>query len=211
MVRKKEGIKEEIKVESILLELQRDILDKEYRVSDLLRKALVIAHKLNILEIENWINKELIGYKIEEVPEYRIVFGIIKAWRPFKGWQSIIFSDIETQNKLSKKHFYHSISEIEELINRGKKDYIHMPYPPDIEKQLREAIGLDTDITLMVPVLSLIRIVDIVRTTLLKWSLKLEEDGIIGEGLSFSALEKEKAKSKSYIVNNFINQSLQII
>lgn len=191
-------------MESILLELQRDTLDRTCCVSDLLRMALVVAHKLNISEFETWISKELNGYeKVIEVPEYRVVRGIIKAWKPFRGWQPLIFPDNETQETLSKRRFYHSIAEIEVMINRDKKDFLHMPYPPHIEKQLREAIGFDTEVTLMIPISSVVRILDIVRTTILNWSLKLEEDGIIGEGMSFSLSEKEKAKFKSYIVNNF--------
>lgn len=191
-------------MESILIELQRDTLDRTFCVSDLLRKALLIAHKLNISEFETWIIKELNGYeKFEEVPEYRIIRGIIKAWKPFRGWQPLIFPDNETQEILSKRFFYHSIVEVEVMIERNKKDYLHLPFSANVEKQLREAIGFDTEVTLIVPISSLVRIVDTVRTTILNWSLKLEEDGIVGEGISFSILEKEKASFISYNVNNF--------
>lgn len=191
-------------MESIILDLQRDTLNRTLCVADLLRKALLVSHKLGITEFETWINKELNGYeKIIEVPEYRILRGKIKAWKPFKGWQPLIFPDDEAQEAFSKRRFYHSIAEIEAMINREKKDFLHMPYPANIEKQLRDAIGFDTEVTLIIPVSSLVRIVDTVRTTILNWSLKLEEDGIIGEGISFSLSEKERARFISYEVNNF--------
>jgi len=196
-------------MESIILELQRDALDRSILVPDLLRKAFLIAHKLNISEFKVWTNRELNGYEnVEEVPDYRVVQGIIKAWKPFKGWQPVIFSDEKVQKTLSIKRFLHSISEIETMINRDKKEFIHMPFPPSIGKQLQEAIGFETQVTLMVPISSLVRITDTVRTIILNWSLKLEEDGIIGEGLSFTPLEKEKSKLLSYCINNFYQSIL---
>jgi hypothetical protein len=39
----------------LILELQADALDRHVRISDLLRKALVISKKLGISKIEHWI------------------------------------------------------------------------------------------------------------------------------------------------------------
>ena len=50
---------------------------------------------------------------------------------------------------------------------------------------------------------SLVRILDAVRNIILNWSLKLEEDGILGEGLSFSDVEKAVAIGSTQNVNNF--------
>jgi len=38
-----------------------------------------------------------------------------------------------------------------------------------------------------------------VRNTVLEWALRLEHEGIVGEGLSFSAEEKKKAKENPNI------------
>ena len=46
---------------SLVQELQKEALDPNVKVSDLLRKALVVSKKLGIAEIEAWINKELNG------------------------------------------------------------------------------------------------------------------------------------------------------
>ncbi len=54
----------------IVLELQKDSLDQNVRVPDLLRKALVVAKKLKITEFEKWINNELNGYsESDEIPK----------------------------------------------------------------------------------------------------------------------------------------------
>jgi len=62
---------------SIVLELQRDAVDGATRVSDLLRKALVVARKLSIPEFEAWINQELSGYEQAQAPAYRLMEGCI--------------------------------------------------------------------------------------------------------------------------------------
>lgn len=46
-------------------------------------------------------------------------------------------------------------------------------------------------------------IVDSVRTIVLEWSLKLEKDGILGDRLSFSREEKEKASAFTFNIQNF--------
>lgn len=48
---------------SVVLELQRDALDRSVPITDLLRKAYVIAKKLHITDFEVWAGQELNGYK----------------------------------------------------------------------------------------------------------------------------------------------------
>jgi len=51
------------------------------------------------------------------------------------------------------------------------------------------------------------RILDAVRKIVLEWSLKLEADGILGDGMTFSGEEKARAKEKSvtYHIKNYIH------
>lgn len=198
---------------SIVLELQRDALDRSFPISDLLRKALVVARKLKITEFESWINSELNGYdKAENIPEYRLVHGTVEAWNPFRGWQPVVFPEHEVQERLSKRPCNQSVAEIESLISREEKGSVQMPYSAKTQQQLRKAIDFDTEITLIVPNASMVRIVDAVRTIVLNWSLKLEEDDILGEGMSFNPIEKGKAEKTSYNITNFYGpvQSPQI-
>ena len=56
----------------------------------------------------------------------------------------------------------------------------------------------------MQPVRSLARtqvtkIIDVVRTTILEWALRLEGEGILGDGLTFTQEEKEKAAASTNI------------
>jgi hypothetical protein len=58
---------------------------------------------------------------------------------------------------------------------------------------------------LHISVKAIAAIVDNVRNTVLQWALKLEQEGIIGDGMSFSKKEKEKALTSTniHIAGNF--------
>lgn len=196
---------------SIVLELQRDALDRNVPISDLLRKALIVSKKLKISEFETWVTNELNGYgESEDIPDYRQIRGTVKCWNPYHGWQLVIFPDHEIEEKLSQRPCGQCIAEIESLVE-GKSD-IQMPFPIQLEQQLRKAIHFETQITLIIPGTALIRIIDVVRTIVLNWSMKLEEDNILGEDMSFTPKERETAKKTSYNITNFYGpvQSPQI-
>lgn len=190
---------------SVVIELQRDALDRNFSATDLLRKALVVARKLKIPELEQWINKELSGFGDNEVlPEYRIISGQVRGWNPYHGWQPIYFPDAEMEEALSKRGNSQTIAEIESLINNKKESgSLQIPFTGSIHRQLCNAIGQTTDITLIVQPQALVRIIDAVRTIILNWALQLEEDGILGEGLAFTVAEKQEVGKNSYNVNNF--------
>jgi hypothetical protein len=196
---------------SVILELQRDALDKKINVSDLLRKALVVSRKLKLTEFQAWIEKELNGYK-DEVPEYRMAKGQIRGWHPYNGWIPLIFEDPKQAEMFSKRATGQSIAEIENLVEGNKSDF-HMPYPQSIQRQLSKGFGYETEVSLFVSQTAHIRILDSVRNIILNWSLKLEEEGILGENLSFSDSEKEVAVKSPQNVNYFYGpvQNPQIV
>ena len=57
---------------SIVLELQLLATETDVPIAELLRKSLLIATKLNLIEFKKWINNELHGYTDSDVPDYRI-------------------------------------------------------------------------------------------------------------------------------------------
>ena len=190
---------------SVVLELQRDALDQTIRVSDLLRKALVVARKLGLHEFQNWIDAELSGYhKGTDIPEYRELSGQVRGWNPYRGWIPIVFEDPVMAERLSRRKCGQSIAELEHLVeDRGKGSSLHMPFPQDIQRKLCQGFGFDTEVSLFIPSTSIIRILDAVRTIVLNWAIKLEEDGVLGEGLSFTTEEKQAAGKTAQNVTNF--------
>jgi hypothetical protein len=86
---------------SIVLDLQRDMLDSNKKVSNLLRKAYVIARKLEVKDFETWTYNELNGYNQNlEVPLYRTLIGELRYWNPYHGWMYAIIPDTKLQKKL---------------------------------------------------------------------------------------------------------------
>lgn len=190
---------------SVVIELQIDALDRNVSITDLLRKSLVVARKLKIIEFEKWVSSELNGYsKADEIPDYRWATGSVKAWNAYHGWQPVMFEDNKMAAAVSRRANAQSIAEIENLLEKddGKSAY-QMPFSASVESQLRKAISFDTQITLFIPSTNIVKIIDAVRNIVLNWAMKLEEDGILGEGLSFTSEEKEVATNTEYNITNF--------
>lgn len=190
---------------SVVLELQSDALDRNVTVSDLLRKAFVVSKKLSIHEFEVWVARELNGYENStDVPEYRQIDGEIKGWNPVRGWIPVIMQDPREAEILCKRAIGQSVAELESL-HEGRKDAssFHIPFPADIERKLSKGVGFETKMTLFVPYTGIVRILDAVRTITLKWAMKLEQDGVLGEGLSFTRQEHEAVQQQSYNIATF--------
>lgn len=190
----------------IVLQLQQESLDRSVSVTDLLRKSLVIARKLRLSEFESWINSELSGYgPLEKIPEYRRVKGSVKFWNPIHGWCPVIFTDPSEGERYSFRNIGQTIAELENIAYDKEATSGHIPFPQDIERQLCKSLdaGFETKISLICPNTELIRIVEQVRNVILNWTLKLEEEGIVGEGMTFTAQEANSAQGTPQAVNNF--------
>ena len=79
-----------------VVDLRNDAINPNIRVSEILRKAFVIAKKLGWQEFEDWTTKELNGYKAgDNIPDYRVMRCELKSWDPYKGWQPIRISNVK--------------------------------------------------------------------------------------------------------------------
>ena len=71
---------------SLVEELQAEALKPGVTASDLLRKALVVATKLDVQEMREWILCELDGYpEGQRVPPYREIRGQLMMNNPVRG------------------------------------------------------------------------------------------------------------------------------
>jgi hypothetical protein len=184
---------------SLIEQLQQDAVDRTVRASDLLRKALLVAAKLEIPNVPSWIESELSGYAPsekweEELPSYRIVTGRVMALNPMQGWQTVMFNDAALERKYSRRPVIDPIGKVEALLE-GSKASLQATYPPETEVRLRKAIGMQTDVGCHVTRASIAGILDEVRNKVLLWSIELDRAGIRGDGISFTREEKEKAHS----------------
>ena len=106
-------------MDSLVHEFQRDALDRGIHITDLLRKALLVSRKLKIKDIEAWINNELNGYTENSIPDYRIVYGELKAFNPYRGWLPVMV-DKHWDKMIRQQNVYLSVSQIESLADKSE-------------------------------------------------------------------------------------------
>lgn len=193
---------------SIVIQLQKDALDRSIKITDLLRKAYLVAKKLKIQEMQNWINKEFNGFENSaDAPSYREIHGTIMAYNPYsKSWIPFMFSNPKDTKIFSRRVCGQPLAEIENMLETlDSNSQIEMPFSPEVEKDLRDSQHpkFDFRTTLHVQPSSLARIVDSVRNAVLNWALKLEEDRILGDEISFSDEEISLATKHNYNINIF--------
>ncbi len=197
---------------SLVEELQKDALNSDVKITELLQKSLVVATKLKLDEFADWVRLELDGYGENEVPEYRVLHGAPQVFNPYRGYQPLHFGDTNHAERFSKMHFNTPIGELEHDLLSAKEsgsDAFQVSYSPSIEKMLMDAIDFRLQPSLHISASQFQGLLDAVRKIILEWSLKLEADGITGEGMSFTADEKERAKGDTYNIKNYIHGDIQ--
>lgn len=198
---------------SLVLELQREAYLQDTPISVLVRKAYTLARKLELKELIEWTHLELNGYSNEkEVPAYRNVKGHLKALNPFHGYIPAYFPELD--NVLTSRVMYNSIAEIEQFIQQGNENGGMMMYKFDTSVQLTlmKLAQADFELSLHIPVTQFSKIIDNVRNVILEWTLKLEEEGILGENMTFNDKEKQAANqipSVTNIIGTMVNSQLQ--
>ena len=187
-------------------QLQAEALDSTKSISDLLRKALVVAKKLGIKDFETWITAELNGYTGTTLvpPEYRKVIGEVKAYNPYNNYlMPIVIDNPTTSLKIRSRYLTEPISSLQSLLT-GKTGQLTLSFPRQIEKFLSNGEDETFVPKLHLSINAIHSILDTVRNNVLNWALKLEEEGILGEGISFNEKEKEKALNSTNIhIGNF--------
>lgn len=69
---------------SLIDDLLKEVSNPNCDVVSILRKSLIISHKLDLKDTEKWIKNELQGYDEKEfIPEYRIIKGTVKFHNPY--------------------------------------------------------------------------------------------------------------------------------
>ena len=181
---------------SLVHELQNEAIDSRTKVSDLLRKALVVASKLGLEEFEQWIRNELHGYGDDMPPEYRVVSAELRLFNPYRGYIPVVSSSPAFSETFSKRPLNLPIGELEDLVSKSDDDRsFYFNFTPEFNATLMKALHTDLIPSSIIERSAVFGILEKVRNSVLEWSLKLEKEGILGEGLSFSEEEKHKAKN----------------
>lgn len=192
---------------SLVLELQHLCTEPDSDVGALLRKALVIATKLKRDDFKAWTESELNGYAKGAVPEYRKLRAEIRLKNPYRGLIPVHFPNQETHDLFTWISVRDPVANIISLVQGQTSNKTQPVFPLSPREEaflLQNQNGLDLPPVRTVAINQLEGIVEAVRTAILEWTLRLEADGILGEGLTFSNEEKEKAMSSQNIrIENF--------
>lgn len=188
----------------IIEELQRGALDPNMPVDALLRRVQLAAVKLHLPSVESWVHSELNGYT-SDLPDYRVVRGQLRGFNPYQGWLPVLFQETDVMEMVSTAHLFQSIGTLVDLVatrpNEGSEG-LHYPLSPGMVNELNRA--LDYPCPRYVILLSrgnVVGILDRVRNMILDWAIRMEQQGIVGEGISFSAREKAQAQQALTTIN----------
>jgi hypothetical protein len=187
---------------SLIIELQKELINPKTKLSNLLRNALLVASKLKINGVDKWLRLEMNGYYEENsvLPDYRMVTGHPKAYSYRHGWLDIAFKNFPADVPYKQFSLPNSIAEMETTLEDIDNDVLVLIYPEEINDFICKFIKADKtgfEFTRS----QMKGIIDKVRNMILDWTIELESKGIIGENLSFSIDEIKKAKN--VVVNIF--------
>ena len=189
---------------SIVLDLQNEVTKPDCDIVSVLRKAHLIAAKLGLTDFDKWILCELNGYQSgDTIPDYRKIRGLLKAFNPYRGWIPAMIPDRKTEDDICIRNISNSISEIIALCEQNND--IVTEFSGKGNTILNNAFGSDYQMryAIHLPCSSVKDIIEKVKTTVLEWTIKLESEGILGEGMRFDSTEKETAKTIPQTINNY--------
>ncbi|WP_242249080.1 hypothetical protein [Bacillus cereus group sp. BfR-BA-01328] len=184
---------------SLVNELLSKALDDNCPVPNLVNHAFVVAKKLKVQGFANWLNFEMKGYEYEyEIPSYRRCIVEVRALDRNR-WVPIVLEEEDARN-LSEVFMNPPIATLSSWVDAGKSE-IELPFMPEYQKDLMIQLDIHQRISRFISAHQVKQIMDDVKTGIIEWALRLEEEGIVGEGMMFSKAEQEKAKNITYNIN----------
>ncbi len=206
---------------SLLRDIQDAAIDSETDLASLLRKCKVLAARLGSVEFGEWVDNELDGYlSRHELPDYRILSVSSKGHFSGAYGSGLRNADIplsclpkKWHEVLSHSYMAEPVASIENLVIQNKHDRgtVQEPWNPDLVITLGKNIVQQMQCIQawkVVPVGSIVGLLDQVRNRILKFALEIEaQDPAAGEAeLNSNPVEGEKV---SQIFNTYISGNVQ--
>lgn len=190
--------------DSIVLSLQADVMSSDCDIINILRKAHVIATKLDLKEFDSWITAELNGYKKGGVvPDYRHLRGQLKGWNPYSGWIPTLISDAGLEREVTEQDVLTPIPELAALIRDNTRNELTLTFSGVVQNALNKMFNTSMQYALHITKASVEAIIEAVKNTVLQWTLKLESENILGEDMKFTGAERKTARSFPQQINYF--------
>jgi hypothetical protein len=187
----------------LISEIIAAALDEKTSSSELLRKALVASRRLGNAEVADWVQYELNGFPHGvELPSYRRIKGELQGEDDWVGWKPVLFT--KNYGDIDRASIHQSIAELEAMQDKAGTGFLYLSLPHENQQLLRKATGEEIRFALCIPQHAVVRCVQNVRNLILEWALKLESEGVTGQGTSFSPQEVKAASTVSYVIHNNI-------
>lgn len=172
--------------------LQKLVLDPQSNLTDILRNALLISQKLGLDEFKLWCELELKGYEnIDDsnIPEYRCIYGSFHVLDVRNGRRQYVGDQAVGQIIKEGIIFFQ-----ETLVS--DQDFFDFRFPDDKNAFLKKSFGLKSNNYIFyskVNKISIKKVLEIIRTKVLEFSIQLDREGILGEDWEFTIEEKKMA------------------
>jgi AbiTii len=186
--------------EPLILQIQQATLDSSSSLTDTLRRSKIACAKLGLADFGKWVEQELTGYtgKGKDLPPYRRPQGTAELFNPFHGWLTIGFPSGTMEDSWTRAYVAMSVPSMEDSLSRlaSKPGGVFVfPYAAEMKRHLLDGMQGASDVRLRVEASQIAGLLQHVRDILLDWTLEMEKQGVLGEGLTFSAEERAKSKA----------------
>ncbi len=176
-------------MKNMIYDLQQEILKPDCDIVSILRKAHLLAIKLNDDEFCSWVKNELNGYSSsKDVPKYRNIQGVVKSNNPINGWIPVIIQDQDIENMLTHSLLYQSAGD---LIQYSKRDdNLFIPFSGGISQHISELANYPYifESALFITKESLIGVIEQIKNHVWEWVSKIDQ----GENLIMSNSSQPK-------------------
>jgi AbiTii len=193
---------------ALVPELVNMASDPAVSASDLLRRALVVARRLDVPDLVVWINGELNGYVTGDVPNYRMLTGQLKAMNPIRGPIPLMLPSAALTERYTRADVRQSVPELLELAKSTTGVFCY--FTARAEHELMQAMEIPMRPAISLSTVQIHGIVEKVRSRVLDWALDLEGRGVFGEGMTFTQAEKQTVQGQHYHFGNVSGSQIQI-
>lgn len=197
---------------SVLQDIIQTAADSKTSLSDVLRKARILATRLRNEALKDWVDKELNGYKIKKnLPEYRVIKA--RSCGYFAGDFGYEIKGIHIPSTLLEKdhkewattgYLMQSISAYEKLTEKSDAGSLRVNWPSDLILFYQDKLIEDVNLVSAwqeIPASSVFDLLDTVRNRVLSFALEIEtESPDVGE-----ASQQSQPISPEKVTQHFTN------
>ncbi len=178
-----------------------------FPTSNLLRHALVVAKKLKDYEFEEFVQKELKGYKAGSLPNHRRAQGKVILMGTLRPFQEVDLRHLSTEavRKVSTAHVAETVPIIENTIKfQGDDGFFTIGFSSENEGVLPAIDSDRVEYGILLLNMQLKELLDDVRGIVLDWAIERQRDLLANESAMSGRVEVKKTRRRAlqYLKDN---------